>query len=54
MKMKLIRPSAKEDVAITIAAKSDPDARPYGNKEWSKVKPNLIRGRGRLLGNGTK
>jgi len=28
MKKKLIRPSAKEDAAITKAAKSDPDSRP--------------------------
>jgi len=41
--MKLIRPSAKEDVAITIAAKSDPDSRPYTEKQWSKVKSTLIR-----------
>ena len=54
MKKKLIRPSAKEDAAITKAAKSDPDSRPFTNKEWAKVKPTLVRGRGRPLGSGTK
>jgi len=54
MKKKLIRPSAKEDAAITKAAKSDPDSRPFTEKEWSKVKSNLIRGRGRPLGSGSK
>ena len=54
MKKKLIRPTTKEDAAITKAAKSDPDARPFSNKEWNKVKPNLIRGRGRPLGSGIK
>ena len=54
MKKKLIRPSVKEDTAISKAAKSDPDSRPLTNKEWAKVKPNLIRGRGRPLGSGSK
>jgi uncharacterized protein (DUF4415 family) len=54
IKKKLIRPSAKKDAASTKAAKSDLNACPYSNKEWSKVKPNLIRGHGSLLGSGTK
>ncbi|MFZ4379570.1 MAG: BrnA antitoxin family protein [Polynucleobacter sp.] len=54
MKKKLIRPSLKEDAAITKAAKSDQDSRPFTDREWAKVKPNLIRGRGRPLGSGTK
>ena len=54
MKKKLIRPTAKEDATITKAANSDPDSRPFTDKQWAKVKPNLIRGRDRLLGSGTK
>jgi hypothetical protein len=44
MKKKLIRLSAKEDAAITKAAKSDPDSRPFTNKEWVKVKPAVTLG----------
>jgi uncharacterized protein (DUF4415 family) len=54
MKKKLIRPSPKEDAAITKAAKSDPDSRPFTDKEWEKIKPNLLRGPGRPLGSGKK
>ncbi len=54
MKKKLIRLSAKEDSAITAAAKLDPDARPLTDKQWDKVKPILMRGRGRPLGSGIK
>ena len=54
MKKKLIRPSAKEDAAITKVAKSDPNSRPLTDKQWDKVKPTLTRGRGRPLGSGTK
>lgn len=54
MKKKLIRLSAKEDAALTKAAKSDPDSRPLTDKQWAKVKPSLSRGRGRPLGSGTK
>jgi len=43
MKKKLIRLSAKEDAAITKAAKSDPDSRPLTDKQWAKVKPSLTR-----------
>jgi hypothetical protein len=53
MKKKLIRPSAKEDVAITKAAKSDPNSRPFTNKEWERIKPTLVKGRGRPLGSST-
>ena len=54
MKKKLIRLNAKEDAAITRAAKSDPDARPFTDKQWVKVKPTLVRGRGRPLGSDNK
>ena len=54
MKMKLIRPSAKEDAAITKAAKSDPDSLPLTNKDWERMKPTLVRGCGRPLGSGSK
>ena len=54
MKKKLIRPSAKEDVAITKAAKSDPNSRPFTNKEWERIKPTLVKGRGRPLGSSTQ
>jgi uncharacterized protein (DUF4415 family) len=54
MKKKLIRPSAKEDAAITKAAKSDPDSLPLTKKDLERMKPTLVRGRGRPLGSGTK
>jgi len=54
MKKKLIRLSAKDDAAITTAAKADVDSRPLTDKQWAKVKPTLTRGRGRPLGSGTK
>jgi len=54
MKKKLIRPTEKEDRAITKAANSDPNSRPLTDKQWAKVKPTLSRGRGRPLGSGTK
>jgi uncharacterized protein (DUF4415 family) len=44
MKKKLIKPSTKEDILITKAARSDPDSRP----------PNIVRGRGRPVGSGSK
>ena len=45
-------PTAAEDAAITAAAIADPDAVPFTDTEWEKVKP-LVR-RGRPLGSGTK
>jgi len=54
MKKKIIRPTAKEDAAITKAAMSDPDSLPLTDEEWEKVKPRLVRGRGRPLGSGIK
>ena len=54
MKKKLIRHSAAEDAAITKAAMVDPDNLPLTDQEWEKVRPTLIRGRGRPLGSGTK
>jgi len=54
MKKKIIRPSAKEDAAITKAALSDPDSLPLTDEEWNEVKHRTIRGRGRPLGSGTK
>jgi hypothetical protein len=54
MKKKLIRPTAEEDAAITKAAMADPDSMPFTDKEWEKVRPTLVRGRGRPLGSGAK
>ena len=54
MKKKLIKPSAKEDILITKAARSDPDSRPLTEKEWKRIKPNIVRGRGRPVGSGSK
>lgn len=54
MKKKLIKPTIKEDLAITKAARSDPDNRPLTDKEWKRVKPTLVRGRGRPSGSGSK
>lgn len=38
-------PTPAEDAAITAAANRDPDARPYTDEEWAKVKPKRARGR---------
>jgi len=38
-------PDSDEDVAITKAALSDPDAAPLTDEEWQAVKPKLKRGR---------
>jgi hypothetical protein len=46
---KLIRLSIREDAAVTKAAISDPNARPFTNRQWNKVKQFLIRGRVQLL-----
>ncbi len=54
MKKKLIKPTIKEDLAITKAARSDLDNRPLTDKEWKRVKPTLVRGRGRPPGSGSK
>ena len=54
MKKKLIRLSAEEDAAITKAAMADPDSMPFTDEEWEKVKPTIVRGRGRPLGSGAK
>ena len=40
-----IIPTPEEDVAITAAAMSDPDAIPLTDEEWEAVKPTLRRGR---------
>jgi len=47
-------PSPEEDAAITAAAMSDPDAIPFTDEEWEKLKPTVRRGRGRPLGSGSK
>jgi uncharacterized protein (DUF4415 family) len=44
--------SDAEDAAITAAALSDPDAMPFTDAQWARIKP-LVR-RGRPLGSGTK
>jgi uncharacterized protein (DUF4415 family) len=54
MKKKLIRPTAEEDAAITKAAMADPDSMPLTDEEWEKVRPTLVRGRGRSSGSGAK
>jgi uncharacterized protein (DUF4415 family) len=54
MKRKLIKLNTIEDAAVTKAARSDIDSKPLTDRQWSKVKPNLRRGRGRPLGSGTK
>jgi hypothetical protein len=43
-KKQLIKPSADEEALITAAAMSDPDALPYTDAEWEKVRPLLKRG----------
>ncbi|MDO9250847.1 MAG: BrnA antitoxin family protein [Hydrogenophaga sp.] len=48
----LTLPTPAEDAAITAAANADPDAVPFTDAEWAKVKP-LAR-RGRPLGSGSK
>ncbi|MDA8261172.1 MAG: BrnA antitoxin family protein [Betaproteobacteria bacterium] len=45
MSRTLIRPTAKEDAAITAAARTDPDAIPLTDAEWEAVKPFIKRGR---------
>ena len=54
MKKKLIRLTAEEDAAITKAAMVDPDSIPFTDEEWERVRPTLVRGRGRPLGSGAK
>jgi hypothetical protein len=51
---KLIRLSVREDATVTKAAISDPNARPFTNGQWNKVKQFLIRGRVRLLRKSAK
>jgi uncharacterized protein (DUF4415 family) len=38
-------PSAKEDAALTKAARSDPDAHPFSEKDWKKTKVKVRVGR---------
>lgn len=52
LKAGTILPTPAEDAAITAAAMSDPDAMPFTDAEWARVKP-LVR-RGRPLGSGIK
>lgn len=52
LKAGTILPTPEEDAAITAAANADPEALPFTDAEWEKVKP-LVR-RGRPLGSGTK
>ena len=46
MRKKLIRPSSKEDAAITEAAQSDPDSLPLTDQEWEQIKTHLFKGSG--------
>jgi hypothetical protein len=39
-------PSAEEDLAITVAAMDDPDARPFTDEEWADVEPVKVSKRG--------
>ena len=41
----IVLPTPEEDAAITAAAMSDPDARPYTDDELEAVKPLMRRGR---------
>lgn len=52
LKAGTILPTPADDAAIAAAALADPDAVPFTDAEWEKVKP-LVR-RGRPLGSGTK
>lgn len=52
LKAGTILPTPAEDAAITAAAMADPDAMPFTDAQWQRVKP-LAR-RGRPLGSGTK
>lgn len=52
LKAGTILPTPADDAAIAAAALADPDAAPFTDAEWEKVKP-LVR-RGRPLGSGTK
>lgn len=52
LKTGTILPTPAEDAAITAAAMADPDAMPFTDAQWEKVKP-LAR-RGRPLGSGGK
>ena len=52
LKQRTIFPTPEEDAAITADAMSDPDALPYTDEEWAKVKP--VRGPGRPAGSGVK
>jgi len=54
MKKKIIRPTARENIAITKAALSDPDSLPLTDKDWNEIKHRTVRGRGRPPGSGTK
>jgi uncharacterized protein (DUF4415 family) len=54
MKKKLIRPSLSEDRKITKAAKSDPDTYLVSDKQWQTLRTQVVKGRGRPLGSGTK
>ena len=38
-------PGAKEDAAITKAARSGPDARPFSDRDWKKAKAQVRVGR---------
>ena len=40
-----IIPTPEEDAAITAAALSDPDARPFTDEEWDAAKPTMRIGR---------
>ena len=51
---KLIRLSIREDAAVTKAAISDPNVRPFTNGQWNKVKQSLIHGRAQLFTKSTK
>ncbi|WP_089729830.1 BrnA antitoxin family protein [Candidatus Thiosymbion oneisti] len=45
LKPNTLIPTPEEDAAITEAAGSDLDARPFTDEEWEQVKPTLRPGR---------
>jgi uncharacterized protein (DUF4415 family) len=45
LKRETLLPTPAEDAAITSAARSDPDARPFTDRQWERIKPRVRVGR---------